>query len=119
VSIAKSPSRPGNYDTPLERDGYVSAHTHRPSNTMRMPAPMPSQPATRSKSGSRITATATPPPSSRLTSRGNSYIPARNEPLPASRVGRSRADWDDDADSIAPSDSVSCIGSRRSGRSYR
>ncbi|KAI1848329.1 hypothetical protein JX265_008890 [Neoarthrinium moseri] len=61
-------------------------------------------------------------------SRANSYTTARMVPLPESRLGsmvsardiplpESHADWDND--SIAPSDSISCIGSRsRSGRSY-
>ncbi len=41
-----------------------------------------------------------------------SHISARNVPLPGSHVGSSRANWDDDARSIAPSDSISCIGSK-------
>lgn len=42
-----------------------------------------------------------------------SQISARNVPLPGSHVGTSRANWDDDdVGSIAPSDSISCIGSK-------
>ncbi len=41
-----------------------------------------------------------------------SHISARNVPLPGSHVGSSRANWDDDVRSIAPSDSISCIGSK-------
>ncbi|KAK4041028.1 hypothetical protein C8A01DRAFT_15168 [Parachaetomium inaequale] len=58
-------------------------------------------------------------------SRPGTYVSARHIPLPGSHVGSSRAKWDDhddddddDADSIAPSDSISCVGSRRSGRSH-
>ncbi|KAL2194593.1 hypothetical protein P885DRAFT_42760 [Corynascus similis CBS 632.67] len=57
-------------------------------------------------------------------SRPATYVSARHVPLPPSRAGGSR--WEDeydddddgggDADSIAPSDSISCVGSRRSGR---
>jgi hypothetical protein len=45
---------------------------------------------------------------------------AREVPLPRSGVGSSHARWegDDDVDSVAPSDSISCVGSRRSGRAY-
>jgi hypothetical protein len=54
-------------------------------------------------------------------SRPATYVSARHVPLPGSHVGSSHARWeedddDDDADSIAPSDSISCVGSRRSGR---
>ncbi|KAJ3499790.1 hypothetical protein NLG97_g62 [Lecanicillium saksenae] len=41
-----------------------------------------------------------------------SQASARNIPLPGSHVGSSRANWDDDMRSIAPSDSISCIGSK-------
>jgi hypothetical protein len=55
------------------------------------------------------------------TSRSATYVSARHVPLPVSHVGGGHARWeedddDDDADSIAPSDSISCVGSRRSGR---
>ncbi|KAK4664432.1 uncharacterized protein QC763_505470 [Podospora pseudopauciseta] len=51
--------------------------------------------------------------------RAGAYYSARHAPLPRSSGGSSRArygedDDDDDADSIAPSDSISCVGSRRS-----
>ncbi|KAK4136233.1 hypothetical protein BT67DRAFT_448492 [Trichocladium antarcticum] len=68
-------------------------------------------------------------------SRAHTYLSARDVPLPASRVGgRRRAKWedeeaggggggggggdddDDDADSIAPDDSISCVGGRGSRR---
>ncbi|KAK4179737.1 hypothetical protein QBC36DRAFT_63872 [Triangularia setosa] len=52
-------------------------------------------------------------------SRADTYYSTRHAPLPRSGGGTSRAryeedDDDDDADSIAPSDSISCVGSRRS-----
>ncbi|KAL2135675.1 hypothetical protein VTI74DRAFT_7356 [Chaetomium olivicolor] len=56
--------------------------------------------------------------SARDASRPGTYVSARNVPLPPSKAG-SRWDVDDgaeeedDADSIAPSDSISCVGSRR------
>ena len=51
-------------------------------------------------------------------SRPATYVSARHVPLPASRAGKWEEEDDDDADSIAPSDSISCVGSRKSGRSY-
>jgi hypothetical protein len=53
-------------------------------------------------------------------SRTHSLVSARNVALPPSGVGTSHAQWDDggDADSVAPSDSISCAGSRRRSRSY-
>ena len=53
-------------------------------------------------------------------SRPGTYVSARHVPLPASRAGgKWEEEDDDDADSIAPSDSISCVGSsRKSGRSY-
>lgn len=64
---------------------------------------------TMSTAGSRATARMVPLPESHA-----SYASAREVPLP-----ESHANWDDDNDSIAPSDSISCIGTRsRSGKSY-
>ncbi|KAK3384740.1 hypothetical protein B0H63DRAFT_448847 [Podospora didyma] len=55
-------------------------------------------------------------------SRDGTYISACDVRLPPSGVGSSHAKWvddDDDIDSIAPSDSISCVGSsRRGSRSY-
>ncbi|KAK0648823.1 hypothetical protein B0T16DRAFT_427806 [Cercophora newfieldiana] len=52
----------------------------------------------------------------------STYMAAREVPLPRSGVGRRDDRWDDDReddlDSVAPSDSISCVGSRRSGRAY-
>ncbi|KAL2024830.1 hypothetical protein VTK56DRAFT_5651 [Thermocarpiscus australiensis] len=71
-----------------------------------------------SRSPSYISARDIPLPESRA----GTYFSARHLPLPASGVGSSHARWEeegDDADSIAPSDSISCVGSRKSSRSYR
>jgi hypothetical protein len=50
-------------------------------------------------------------------SRTGTFVSARHIPLPASRAGD---DWedDDDTDSIVPGDSISCVGSRGSGRRH-
>ncbi len=114
------------YDVP---ESYVSARSRRSSSTVRPPpAPVSTHTVTRSKTASRAATSAMPVGSNhtsrapRSLVRADSYISARNVPLPQSGVGSSRADWDDDADSVAPSDSISCVGSRssrRTGRSYR
>lgn len=48
-----------------------------------------------------------------------SHISPRDVSLPMSGVGSSHADWDDDVISLAPSDSISCVGSKASRRSRR
>ncbi|KAL0936673.1 cystathionine gamma-synthase protein [Colletotrichum truncatum] len=51
--------------------------------------------------------------------RAPTYISARNVAAPKSGIGSSsRADWEEDAISVAPSDSISCIGSKTSRRHY-
>lgn len=52
---------------------------------------------------------------------GSSHAPweARDVPLPMSGVGSSYANWDDDLESVAPSDSISCVGSKHSRRTRR
>jgi len=56
---------------------------------------------------------------SRAPSGTRSHISARNVPLPPSAVaGSSNAGWEEDVDSIAPSDSISCVGGGRGGSSY-
>lgn len=118
---------------PQERDSYVSAKTHRSSNTLRGGPPRPGESAqmvSRSRSGSRMTTTTVrvggngvsraptyvsargvplPP------SRANTYISAREVPLPSSQGG-----WeDDDTGSVVPEDSISCVGiGGRGGRRY-
>lgn len=133
-SAAPPPSirRSSTFDVP-ERESYVSARSQRTASTIRpppvpmpVPAPSHSQLVTRSKPSSRVTTTTvkvlgnspSQSPASRGLSRTGSYMSARNVPLPPSGVGSSHAHWDDDADSVAPSDSISCVGSRRSSRPY-
>jgi hypothetical protein len=109
-----------------DRESYASARSQRTHSTIRPPPP-PAAPlaaselVARSRVGSRVTTTTIkmpgPVPNPRTYSRAGSYMSARHVPLPASAVGSSRADWDD-ADSVVPEDSISCVGSRRSGRSY-
>jgi len=67
-----------------------------------------------SRAPTYISARDVPLPASRAAS---TLVSARHVPLPPSHAGRwEDDDDDDDADSIAPSDSISCVGSRRSGR---
>ncbi|KAF4850627.1 hypothetical protein CGCSCA4_v004064 [Colletotrichum siamense] len=47
--------------------------------------------------------------------RAPTFMPAARAPAPESRAG---SRWEDDVVSIAPSDSISCIGSRTSRRQY-
>ncbi|KAI3393529.1 hypothetical protein diail_4165 [Diaporthe ilicicola] len=108
TSTSKRPSsvrRSSTYDVP-EGDGYsyVSAGSHRTQSTVRGP------PAPASKAASSRASAATP-------RRADSYVSARRVPLPASGAGSSYAD--DDLESLAPSDSISCVGSRRSERFHQ
>ncbi|PNP84352.1 hypothetical protein FNYG_01981 [Fusarium nygamai] len=52
-------------------------------------------------------------------SKAQSYVSARNVSLPMSGIGSSHADWDDDMVSVAPSDSISCVGVKPSRRSRK
>ncbi|KAK1766372.1 hypothetical protein QBC33DRAFT_515709 [Phialemonium atrogriseum] len=112
-----------------DRESYTSARSQRSASTIRgAPVPPPGAPSSsqllaRSRAGSRVTTTTIKvgggnSPSPHALSRAGSYVSARNVPLPPSAAGNGWHDWDDDAGSIAPSDSISCVGSRRSGRSY-
>lgn len=116
TSTSKRPPsvrRSSTYDVPDGDDySYVSAGSHRTQSTIRgPPAPQPEH-ASRapSKAASSRVSAATP-------RRADSYISARRVPLPASGAGSSYAD--DDLESLAPSDSISCVGSRRSERLYQ
>ena len=51
--------------------------------------------------------------------KAQSYVSAKNIALPMSGVGSSHAQWDDDMVSVAPSDSISCIGTKPSRRSRK
>jgi hypothetical protein len=77
-------------------------------------APQPST-VVRAARPSRPPVTGVPQPS-----RTASYASARDVRLPLSRAGSryTARDDDDDGDSIAPSDSISCVASRRSAKSY-
>jgi hypothetical protein len=111
-----------------EAQSYASARSKRSDATIRPPPPPLTyeETAMRSRASSKVP---TPALSRHSTtskmmpsmSRTASHASARMVPLPDSRVGSSHANWDDDHDndSIAPSDSISCIGSRsRVSRSY-
>ncbi|OIW26785.1 hypothetical protein CONLIGDRAFT_620774 [Coniochaeta ligniaria NRRL 30616] len=112
-----------------DRESYASARSQRTHSTIR-PSPAPVVPSAasplvaRSRTGSRLTTSTIHMPSQGQVSnayslsRAGSYLSARNVPLPASAVGSSHADRDDDDRSVVPDDSISCVGSRRSGRSY-
>ena len=107
-----------------DRESYASARSQRTRSTIRpspTPAPSAAPQAARSRAGSSATTSTIKMPSAgqssaRSFSRSGSYVSARNVPLPASAVGSSHADWYDDC-SVVPDDSISCVGSRRSGRS--
>lgn len=127
-----------------DEETYVSARSRRSSSTVRPPAPsgviaLPPPPigshSHHSHSGSvrgpgsshsRASTIKAPAVKSYVSARNvplpMSHVSARNVPLPPSRVGSRRgSSWEDedgDADSVAPSDSISCVGSRRSGRRY-
>ncbi|CAJ2508774.1 Uu.00g138000.m01.CDS01 [Anthostomella pinea] len=98
-----------------EVETYVSARSQRSASTVR-PAPRlvaaESMPV-RSKAGTRYSSATVKPAGP---SRAASYASARHVPLPPSK-----ADWADDDDddlvSLAPSDSISCVGSKHSRRS--
>jgi hypothetical protein len=105
---------------PPEAETYVSArsrHTDKSASTVR-PLPPPAEPSrpplAPSSSSRHSAATMMRRPS---LSRAHSSASARKVPLPPSHAGSSKANWDDDLVSLAPSDSISCAGSRRSKRS--
>ncbi|CAK7208983.1 hypothetical protein SCUCBS95973_000297 [Sporothrix curviconia] len=109
-----------------DRDSYVSgARSHRTARGSGAGSRLPSTPPNASRSATVR----------QSMSRSGSYMSARNVPLPASGVGSSYAQWeeddrfaddnrflydDNDNDSVAPSDSISCVGSRsHSSRHHR
>lgn len=143
-------SRSRAHDT--DRDSYASARTHRTGSTSRpplsRPPPVEYETVIRSRAASRSSGMRTPKVSPQEGSHGyfgrsNSYVSARNVPLPTSEVsaqhvplpmsevsarhvplpmsgvGSSHAHWDDDMDSVVPDDSISCVGSKSSRRSRR
>ncbi|KAI0380467.1 hypothetical protein F5Y04DRAFT_257446 [Hypomontagnella monticulosa] len=76
---------------PVESETFVSALSKRSASTVRAPPPR------------------TPDAKRHGRSRANSYMSARDMPLPESRANWN-GDDDDDVESIAPSDSISCVG---------
>lgn len=115
--------RSSTYDGPVV-DSYscVSAGSYRTQSTVRPPPAQQSQLVSRpaSKAPSKAAGSASSRVSAatvRTPRRAESYVSARHVPLPASGVGSSYVD--DDLESLAPSDSISCVGSRRSERLYQ
>ncbi|CAM1503717.1 Fc.00g013080.m01.CDS01 [Cosmosporella sp. VM-42] len=112
-----------------ERDSYFSARSRRSSATAtprqsREPEVIEHEVVRRSRSGSRVTTAKISVSGGRpvvvgRSSRAPSRVSARDIELPMSGVGSSHANWDDDMESVAPSDSISCIGSKTSRRSRR
>ena len=115
-----------------DRESFFSARSQRSAATAR-PPPSESRPPPveydllyRSRAGSRASTTKGSASGGhhstrrhRSSSRGPSQYSAKEVPLPMSDVGSSHANWDDDLDSVAPDDSISCVGSKSSRRSRR
>lgn len=119
--------RSSTYDGPVV-DSYscVSAGSYRTQSTVRPPPAQQPEHVSRaaSKAASKVASKAAGSASSRVSAatartprRADSYVSARHVPLPPSGVGTSYGD--DDLESLAPSDSISCVGSRRSERLYQ
>ncbi|KAI4864502.1 hypothetical protein F4820DRAFT_332058 [Hypoxylon rubiginosum] len=110
VSSKHAPSRPRD----AEVESYVSARSERSDRTVRpSPARVETAPPSRapSQAGSRYSSNTVRPAAA---GRAHSHLSAaaRHVPQPESSVGSS-ADWEDVC-SVAPSDSISNVGSRRS-----
>ncbi|KAK8084587.1 hypothetical protein PG997_005858 [Apiospora hydei] len=128
-----------------ELESYVSTRTHRtrkPERSDRSEAVMRAPPTLVKAETMSIPVRSRPPPPRQSVSamaktlgerlgmnngvkrmptggRATMYAKANMVPLPESEVGGSLADWDDDKDSVAPDDSISCVGGNRSRRSSR
>ncbi|KAK8069297.1 hypothetical protein PG994_005913 [Apiospora phragmitis] len=128
-----------------ELESYVSSRTHRtrkPERTDRSEATMRAPPTlAKAETMSIPVRSRAPPPRQSVSAmaktlgerlgmnngvkrmptggRATMYAKANMVPLPESEVGGSLADWDDDKDSVAPDDSISCVGGNRSRRSSR
>lgn len=126
TSASRRSGRSQNFDLAAGGNGaasYVSARSHKTVSTVRPAGPQ--RQYTEPSEVSRATC-------SRISARdlnrlaggshaGGTRVSARNIALPRSGVGSSHAAWDkedDDLDSIAPSDSISNVGSRKSERLY-
>lgn len=123
-TVAPSLRRSSTYDDAADRDrdSYVSTRSHRTASTVR---PLPVSVQTELTEPSLVSLASRPKPASRVSGataprRANSYVSARQVALPASRTGSSRVahEEEDDLCSIAPSDSISCVGSRKSAGLY-
>ncbi|KAJ6788886.1 hypothetical protein PWT90_00096 [Aphanocladium album] len=111
VSIKKAPSSTSRRDF----DGFEDSRSHISARNIPLPASCVDGGGKDADRKSHVSARNIPLPASCV---GTNYhdgtrsqVSARNIPLPGSHVGSSRANWDDDMRSIAPSDSISCIGS--------
>jgi hypothetical protein len=141
-----SRSRLAESETTASRSSYASARSHSYSSrhgsqrsgtssvtttsteTASTIRPSQSRIISQSRNGSRVTTTSIKLPAlamatsaasgRRMVDRTPSYTSARNVPLPPSTLGTGST-MDDDLVSLAPSDSISCVGSRRSTRRYR
>ncbi|KAL7620009.1 hypothetical protein AAE478_010558 [Parahypoxylon ruwenzoriense] len=105
-----------------EVETYVSARSEKSASTLRAPYPSDragseSVPRSRapSKAGSRYSSATIKPSASH---RAPSHASARHVPQPESSIGDDDSAWDDDAGSVAPSDSISNVGVRHSRRSH-
>ncbi|CAN8104998.1 unnamed protein product [Discula destructiva] len=126
-AAAPASRRSSRYDGgAADRDSYVSSRSQRTASTVRGPGTMQAKAQTELASlASRPKTTAAA--ASRVSRRADSYASAREAPasrvsarrvaLPMSGVGSSKAGYEreDDLCSIAPSDSISCIGINRKG----
>lgn len=121
------------YDDDRDRDSYVSSRSRRTASTVRGPSVM--QPTAQTEYTTTLVSrpkmsTTMPGAASRASRRADSYASAREMPasgtevsarrirLPMSGVGSSQAGYavdDDDMCSIAPSESISCMGGSRKG----
>ncbi|KAK4099958.1 hypothetical protein N658DRAFT_428924 [Parathielavia hyrcaniae] len=122
--MTSSSSRPGGGGSSRVTTTTTTRKTYKVGNSPRSYIRAPSYISARdlplpdSRAPTYISARDVPLPASRP----GTYVSARHVPLPESRVGGT---WeedggdgydDDDADSVAPSDSISCVGSRGRGR---
>lgn len=126
-----------------DRTSYVSARSHRSRSTTRPPGREPHaseyETAPRGRRApSQVSAATMRETPREMPIRASSHVSARRIPLPRSAVGSSHAhwdpwevplpmsgvgsshaNWDDDMVSLAPSDSISCAGSKRRSRKSR
>lgn len=135
-----SRSHRSNHDT--DRDSYVSARSHRSAVTARQLErdyrPSEHETIPMGRSSGHVSGTTVRERSREPTGKAPSHVSARRVPLPGSAVGSSHANWDpwdvplpmsgvgsshamwdDDMESLAPSDSISCVGSKGGRRSHR